>query len=123
MEEYDMGGMGNNSSSILKKRRFWQVHLEALKKSGLSQNEYCRRNQLSSSQLGYWKKKLRNHDHQATPQNFILVPVSRSKFSPCSNRDDSGLTIVISNKMHIRLESNFSPSALSKVIAVLGGQA
>jgi len=123
MEECDMGVVENNNrqGQSSKKRRFWQAHLGAWQKSGLTQNEYCRRHQLGSSQFRYWKKSLEQHD-QTTSLNFIPVPVGSSTLPAGSNRNDSGLTIVASNNMHIRLEHNFSPSALSKVIAVLEGR-
>ncbi len=38
-----------------KKKRFWEVNVRAWERSGLSQNDYCKRNQLGSSQFCYWQ--------------------------------------------------------------------
>lgn len=36
---------------------FWRDHLALWKKSGLTQNEYCRQSHISAGQFCYWKKK------------------------------------------------------------------
>lgn len=115
-----MGIMKSGSCRNAQRKRFWQVHIRAWKKSGLSQNEYCRRNQLSNSRFGYWKKKLR----QGGPPSLNLVPirVAHSQMRTGAGKDDSGLTIVLGNNMRIRLENDFSSSALNKVVAVLEGR-
>ncbi|QAU22803.1 hypothetical protein EO087_01400 [Dyella sp. M7H15-1] len=37
-----------------KKQQFWQSHIEAWRKSGLSQSAYCNQQKLSLSSFGYW---------------------------------------------------------------------
>lgn len=105
-------------SRRLEKRRFWQAHVKVWEKSGLSQNEYCRRNQLKNNRLTYWKKKFAKETVPSV--NFVPVPVSvveRSK-----GGGDSGLTIFLGN-IRIKLDSEFDSSALNRVMTALGARA
>jgi len=58
----------------LAKRRFWKAHLQTWEKSGLSQNDYCRRNKLKVKSFWYWKKKITSKP-DAGAVNFVPVPV------------------------------------------------
>ncbi len=100
------------------KRRFWQVHIRAWERSGLSQNEYCQQNQLKSSQLCYWKKKLRNNN--SSPVNFVPVPIQSNDIQLNPPGKDSGLTLYLRGDIRISLNNDFSPTTLSKVVAALG---
>ncbi len=100
------------------KKRFWQTHMRAWKKSGLSQNEYCRRNKLRPNQFCYWKKKLIGSNKDTS--KFVPVIVPTHKVDKHHNLGDSGLTISF-DKISIKLKNDFNPSALVKVVTVLGG--
>ncbi len=115
--------MANNNfqKRSARKRKLWQAHVRAWKKSGLSQNEYCRRNKLSCSQFCYWKKNL--GQPQAKPSvSFVPVPAHAPELPSSSASDDSGLTIFLDNGIQIGLNNGFISATLSKVLAVLGGQ-
>lgn len=101
------------------KRRLWQAHLRAWKKSGLSQNEYCRRHKLRPSQFCYWKKKL-SIGAQDTVK-FVPVAISPGNNAEAHPSDDSGLTIRL-GKISIKLSNDFNPSVLVKAVDALGGQ-
>ncbi len=100
------------------KKRFWQVHVRAWARSGLTQNEYCKQNKLKSSRFCYWKKKLRNHQESAV--NFVPVPVHCNELQFHNSNKDSGLTLYLHHDICIKLNNNFSPATLSKVVATLG---
>lgn len=108
----------NFNDQCMKKQRFWQVHIRAWERSGFSQNEYCRRNQLNSSQLRYWKKKLAND--LKIPLKFVPVPVGNNNQEENIDGGDSGLHIIINNDIKIRLNNDFTPSTLAKVVTTLG---
>jgi hypothetical protein len=101
------------------KERFWLVHIKAWRKSGLSQNEYCRRNKLSTSRFGYWKKKI---NRQATPVSFVPVPIPEQKTQAGTESNESGLAVFLRNDIRIELNNNFTASTLVKVVDALGGQ-
>lgn len=103
-----------------KKRKLWQAHVGAWSKSGLSQNEYCRKNELRGSQFCYWKKKL-SQLQAPVPVSFVPVPGHLSELlSSESVSEDSGLTIYLGNGIRIGLNNNFTSATLVKVVAELG---
>ena len=104
-----------------KKSKLWQVHIRVWEKSGLSQNEYCRRNKLSSSQFAYWKKNLRQQPARPSV-SFVPVPARVPELSSALEDDNSGLMIFLDNGIRIGLNNNFTPATLNKVVSVLGGQ-
>ncbi len=101
------------------KQRFWQTHIRAWEKSGLSINEYCRRNSLKANQFCYWKKKL-SGDNQDTIK-FVPIAVEHQKDAEKPEPGDSGV-IISFDKISIKLNNDFNPSVLVKAVAVLGGK-
>ena len=104
---------------LIQKERFWQAHIKAWKKSGLSQNAYSRRNKLSSSQFGYWKKKI---NRQTRPVNFFPVSIQSQKIQSEFANNKSGLTIFLKNGIRIELSNDFTATTLVKVVDALGDQ-
>ena len=101
----------------LDKRRFWKVHIRAWERSGFSQNEYCRRNKLKTSQFTYWKTQLTQE--QSTPVSFVPVPtVPVYQAEQATDSSDSGLSVLLGT-IQIKIANNFNPSCLDKVVAIL----
>jgi hypothetical protein len=87
---------------------YWQQHIDQWQQSGLSQIEYCRRNQIKKYQWGYWKKRL------TTPKSpAMLVPVT------IPSQSASCLRVVVDNHIAIEVPTGFDPATLTKVIACL----
>lgn len=103
-----------------KKKRFWQVHIRAWKKSGLTQNEYCHRNKLKSNQLCYWKKKFKE-EAQSPTVKFVPITLPSQEVGDNDCLDDSGLTIIFDD-IKIKLSNNFNPQVLSKAVTALRGK-
>lgn len=99
------------------KRRFWQTHLKAWGKSGLTQREYCRRNHLIPHRFTYWKRKFKRET--TAPLSFVPVPVALG--NSVASDADSGLTIFLGD-VRIKLDNEFNASTLAKVIATLEGR-
>lgn len=56
--------------------RKWKGVFEQFAASGISRREFCRREGISLSTFGYWKKKFRNFDHVgAVGRAATKVPV------------------------------------------------
>lgn len=103
------------------KRRFWEVHIRAWRKSGLSQNEYCRRSEINNGQFCYWKRALlKNPDKSLSA--FVPVPISSEQRLQHKKRQDSGLTILLNNDIRIRLSREFDSATLTRAAEALGGQ-
>lgn len=101
------------------RRRFWQTHIRAWEKSGLSQNEYCRRNTLRANQFCYWKKKLFGENQDTI--KFVPIAINAQNNAEKDAAEDSGLTISF-DKISIKLTNDFNPSVLTKVVTALGGE-
>lgn len=101
------------------KQRFWHTHISAWEKSGLSQNEYCRRHALRTNQFCYWKKKLFAGSQETV--NFVPVVIGPGSNPEPSTSVDSGLTVCL-GKISIKLSNDFNPSALIKAVEALGEQ-
>ena len=71
--------MTNTTTEIIKRdHNFWYPHIENCEKAGISGNQYCRENNLSSSQFSYWRIKYRRQH-----SNFIGVKVEKKNESNC----------------------------------------
>lgn len=109
----------NRHDQDVKKHRFWEVHVEAWHRSGLSQNEYCRQNTLRSSQFGYWKKKLAR---QISTANFVPVPIPGQDPQFEAGNSSSGITICLKKERCIKVDNHFVRATLTKVLSVLENQ-
>lgn len=47
------------------KEHFWLDRIADWKASALSQQEYCRRNELALATFGYWRRKLKTEESKA----------------------------------------------------------
>lgn len=75
------------NQKVSSKKQFWSAHIQAYKQSGLSQNEYCRQNNLQAGQFRYWNKKLETQSSdsadllskaQDNQQPFVAVSVEKT---------------------------------------------
>ncbi len=107
--------------SIRKKQiKYWQAHIKAYQKSGLSQAEYCRQNNLRSNRLRYWKKKFQNQQNSQNP-SFVNLPVSITDTKPAT-KSESGVSVILSEKIILSLSINFDKDTLTKAVDILGGR-
>ena len=58
------------------KLTYWQQHIDSWKNSGLSQQNYCKQNELTFSSFGYWRGRLKKN--QAASGKLIPVSISRA---------------------------------------------
>ncbi len=103
----------------VKKYRFWEAHVRAWSRSGLSQNEYCRQNNLRSNRLGYWKKKIAR---QTSLINFVPMPIPTQRDQLDAKNSTSGITICLKKARRIKIDNDFVCATLAKVISVLENQ-
>jgi len=100
--------------------RKWQVHVQALERSGMSRAEYCRQHDLSYHALTYWQRKLH---HAEQPPVLVQIPTGQPMTrNPVRQQKNSGVSIQVNNRMRIELTEQFSPAALDKVLGVLEGR-
>ncbi len=101
------------------RKKHWRAHLAAQERSGLTLAEYCRRNRLSKSTFGWWKREQR--DNRATP--VTLVPVSfvpQQSTAPVKCQDSSsGVALITHDGCRIEIGVGFHPPTLERVLQTL----
>jgi hypothetical protein len=99
------------------KTTLWLAHVEAWRKSGGSQAEYCRKNGLNHHQFGYWKKKYTDKEKSAQCSAFVAIPVQHRQAST-PEQSDSGVMVKVSG-ITIQLATRFSAADFRRAVTVL----
>ena len=86
--------------------RYWKLNIERWATSGLTQTEYCRRNDLSKDRFTYWKRKFRS---QNLSVEFIQLPMP-------ANIHTTGLKLNLGQGVQIEIPDGFT---LERVLATL----
>jgi len=110
--------MSVNSKELNEKRRqFWKYHLKTWSESGLTQNAYCRDNNLKPNQLTYWKNKFKQRNF---PVEFIQIqPVKIATTTNSKPREI--LRLNVDAGFQIEVPDGFSQTTLTQVLEVLRG--
>ncbi|MEE4243619.1 MAG: hypothetical protein V2I36_19315 [Desulfopila sp.] len=99
------------------KKKFWQNHIEACGKSGLSQVEYCQARKIPLSTFGYWKRKLNQSDK--TKPVFYPIAISPDHVR-YDNEKTTGLILHLKDgRFSLEIENGFSTSTLARVVSTL----
>lgn len=88
----------------------WKNHLDNWSFSGLTQSEYCRRNDLSRDRFSYWKRKFAR---QNLPVEFVQINTEPL------NLVHSGLKLNIGAGLQIEIPDGFSRATLEKILITL----
>ena len=81
----------SSAEQLEQKRSYWKQHIDSWQETGLTQIEYCRRNNLKHHQLVYWKKRFLK-----TETDVSFVPIKLEDLLDIPTRHDhSSLTLVI----------------------------
>ncbi|MCP3942762.1 MAG: IS66 family insertion sequence element accessory protein TnpB [Desulfobacteraceae bacterium] len=109
--------MSERSKKTNKKRfQFWENHIAKWSQTGLSQNAYCRDNNLRPNQFTYWKNKFKE---QNLPIEFVQVtsqPFEKAINGHCPNT----LRLNIKSGFQIEIPDGFSQTTLEQVLQVVG---
>ena len=92
------------------KRRYWEDELRRCRESGLTQVEYCRRNQISRDRMNNRRKRL-------STGSSSLVEISLNRLF--SDDKGSPLILVIGDRYRIEVERGFDPGVLHQLLYVL----
>ncbi len=99
-------------SKKLQKRKFWQDHVKAWKGSGLSQAEYCRKQELKAHKLCYWVNK----KSAKSDRPLALVEVPTQKIPVYSG---APLKLSIDDRYQVEIADHFSQTTLEQVLQIL----
>lgn len=107
----------SRAEQLEQKRSYWKQQIEQWQQTGLTQAEYCRRNNLKHHQLVYWK---RHYLKTQTDVSFAAVQLEDLLAIPASI-DQASIAVVIDNQFKVEVTENFDPQLLRQVIAALRG--
>lgn len=79
---------------------FWQDHVDAWKRSGLSSRQYCERHGLNRGTLGYWSSRLRAAA-SAEPPRFLPVQVATVPEEPPAG--NAGIVLELAEGISVRV--------------------
>ncbi len=88
---------------------FWRTHIDKWATSGLTQTEYCRRNEISRDRFTYWKIKFKR---QNQPVKFVQLPVP-------AHFNSAGLKLNIGRSFQIEIPDDFNHETLEQVLLTL----
>jgi hypothetical protein len=97
------------------KRHRWQQHIDALKASGKTRKEYCKANQINSSTLDYWCRKLNpNPKKKRQRKERGWIPLRIREDGSASELD---LRV---GRVSIAVKPGFDPSLLKELLRAIG---
>jgi len=99
------------------KRSYWKQQIEQWQQTGLSQAEYCRRNNLKHHQLAYWRKRCLKTESAVS---FAAVHLEDLLDIPAPP-NQSSLAVVIDNQFKVEIAAGFDPQLLRQVVTALRG--
>jgi len=107
----------SRAEELEQKRSYWKQQIEQWQQSGLSQAEYCRRNNLKHHQLVYWKRRCLKTE---TEVSFVPVQLEALLDIPAP-ADQASLTVIIDNQFKVEIVAGFDPQLLRQVLTALRG--
>ncbi len=97
---------------------FWRRTFLAQKNSGLSQLEFCRRNDLAISTFQSWRRRMRgNSDEPETTVEFVEIPTMPAP-GP-EQADEYGFELIFPNGLRLKLPSQVEGRDLAEVLWAL----
>ncbi len=94
------------------KERFWRKKISEWKRSEISKEQFCRKNDLSFHSFGYWYSKIRKTDsHENSEPKFMKLSVEVPR--------KTSATIVAPNGIKIIMEDLDSIDSIVEITASL----
>ena len=109
----------SRAEQLEQKRIYWKQHIASWQETGLTQAEYCRRNNLKHHQLVYWKKRFLKTE---TDVSFVPLKLEDLLDIP-AQPDQASLWLVINEQFKIEIRAGFDALLLRQVIVALRGLA
>ena len=95
------------------KEAYWTGHIEKWRQSGLSQTAYCKQEDVSLCQLGYWLKKEKSISDQIPEQSgFVKL---RTLTNQCASQDYA-FQLCISDTISLQWRGEASPIYIHQLV-------
>jgi hypothetical protein len=91
-------------------REFWKNHYQTFKSQGITQREYCRKNELGYWTFNKWKRQFDNENKSTSLQQ---LPV---KYQPVKTEK---IEIILHKNITILIPEHFSENTLKKIVTAL----
>ena len=102
------------------KLNFWQTHIAGCEASRLSQQVYCRNNNLAVATFGYWRRKLKQKSGTADKPCFYPLAVASLRQTPDPRKDERPFRLhLASDRFVIEIHNEFSPATLQELVRTL----
>ena len=105
--------MSLNLSKKEGSRQRWGGHIQTRKQSGLAQKEFSEQRHVGLSTFQRWHRKLTTQEKAKGPAvvSFLSVGVV--------GPGDSGITVLVDDRLRIEISTGFDANTLKQVIVVL----
>jgi hypothetical protein len=108
------------------KREKWQLHVESWQSSGLSQVEYCHRQNISYKSFQYWRRRLKEESRCQSASSLTVVKLgevgrelnSLNGIRQRLSSPSSSLRFWVNN-FCVEVGDNFSPVTLTRLVESL----
>ena len=100
----------------MERRKFWQSHIDAWARTGLSQAEYCRQNNLKTHRFTYWKRKFHREN---LPVELVQIQTTPTKSAHFLHNNGTPLRLLMGDRFTLEIPDGFSPATLDQVISTL----
>jgi len=122
-----MGQTKKQSHGLSERARFWRRHLQAWRKTALSQAEYCRRQDLSVAALGWWKRRLSGSAGSGRKRVKVTAPSAKQ---PCRRHaagflevtlpeNPGPLELMLPSGRTLRFDAAIRRESLTTILSVL----
>ncbi len=98
---------------------YWRKHISQWSKSGLTQAEYCRRNEVSAAAFQWWKGQLRRKAKAQKKPSTSMQFVEVHAVSPAHAGCEETYEVVLSRGRSIRVGRDFDSDVLMRLIAAV----
>ena len=95
------------------RQEYWANHVKSFHKSGLTQRDYCRQNNISYWSFNLWKRKIET----SGCTGFHQVPAEIIQVEPPS---DKNIEITIHDHLRISIPHDFPERTLRRILKILG---
>jgi len=99
-----------DSMSPKDRAEFWAGHIHAWQETGLSQTEYCRKNELKRHRFWYWRKRIEGLREEDV--SFVPVALSSHPVGLASR----AVHVITPNGYRIELGDSFDPVLIGQLM-------
>jgi hypothetical protein len=105
-----------NTTEQLIRHEQWLARVEEQEKSGLSQTEFCKQNNLVISQFRYYRGLIKASERDTPPKSNVFTPVEIQK---SEQKSSSEIRILLPNGFQCFIPSHLDTSHIKNLIAAL----